>query len=483
MAKVERKQRFKRPKPAAQAELEPTPEQETLSPPLETQPPPPQTQPPPSRGKPERRPTDFWQLVKRIPAADWGTRVQMYLYCLEPICDLRKSGEKKYLVRMDAPIYDEQSIMIDYGSGKYRLVLANRKPAADQTDAVDSFEFEIYNPKYPPKIPRAVWLDDSRNKKWAALLPPEAPPPTPQQQAAADPLSHFETYMKIEERVANRYELNQPPPAATTPTVDPLTLGLSIAEKFLQMRADNPMIAIMTTQLDDARKRGDALMLQLIESSKAKPQENGISTVAATLKAIKEEFGPLLKDLMPAAAEAVGVAHRSRMGSWQEWTLGALPYVKDLLSPLITSMVANQTPNPGPPQLTAPATPNGAPAPGQPPRDLTQFMGAITPALMNWLKDGMTGAQFAEWVYDGYGPEWNGINWLAAKQTIGAANLIGLYQRSPYWAQIAPQEAQFRAFVDAFIAWQPAPETEDATDADVIDLTGNAEDQEAAQHA
>ena len=495
MAKVDRQTRRTRAKNDPQVDNRPEIQAETgLDQNSTLDPPPPQPQMAPTTeaprqwprrppGRPPNTPLNMprasgpsiWERIAAVPDADWGTRVYLYLYLLEPVCDLTRSRNKKYLNRYEGPITDEQTIMVEYGSGRYRLTLSNRKPT-DQEAPIADEEFEILNPKYPPKTPQTVWLDDPRNKKWAALLPP-ATPTTPVAQASADPMASFDTFLKIEERMATRYENAQPQPAApAAPGVDPLTVAVSIAEKFLQMRADNPMLAIMSTQLDEARKRSDDLMLRLMEANKPKPSENGMGSFREVLKALREEIMPAVKDLLPGAGEALATVQRSRMGGWQEFALGMAPHVRDIVGPMLTNLM-----------MPGPSAKNGAPQiagaqlnanPAAPPRDLTQFLGGITPALLRWLKDGMTGAEFAEWVYDGYGDDWNGVKWLVMRKTIGAVNLVNMYRQSPFWTQIQPMEAQFVAFIDSFMAWNPPPETPEpqgATD-DVIDLTADPED-------
>ena len=115
--------------------------------------------PPPPPVK--RKPT-FFQRVAAVPKADWGTRVFIYVYCLEPICNLKMGGESKYLVRLSEPIADEQALMVDYGSGKYRLQMVNRKPGAHDSDTTDGTEIGFHS-QVPAEISRSVWMNDPRN--------------------------------------------------------------------------------------------------------------------------------------------------------------------------------------------------------------------------------------------------------------------------------------------------------------------------------
>ena len=62
------------------AESQPTPEPADAE-----EPPPPVVDP--DRGR--RKTLTLFDRVRQIPKADWGTRAFIYVYCLEPICDLK----------------------------------------------------------------------------------------------------------------------------------------------------------------------------------------------------------------------------------------------------------------------------------------------------------------------------------------------------------------------------------------------------------
>src|ERR1035441_3317920 len=200
-------------------EMQPdTPDAETIDPIIEAQAAPPiEAEPEPARIEspaPEtragqKRSISFFDRVRKGTKADWGTRAFIYVYCLEPICDLRQGGEKKYLVRIQAPVEDENFLMADYGSGKYRLTLVHRKPAGDKADTMDTIDVEIYNPKYPPKIPRSVWMADRRNERWAALLPKEEPPVPP--TGLGTITDAFDTFTKIQDNIRAQTPTAPPP--------------------------------------------------------------------------------------------------------------------------------------------------------------------------------------------------------------------------------------------------------------------------------
>ena len=113
----------------------------------------------------------FFEGQKRIQSEDWGTRANVYLYRLEPITDRLKGGNSTvFVMKYDEPV-DQDKILVDHGSGKYRAILTFRKPGENTGDQVDSAIFEMLNPNFPPKVPPGEWVNDSRNKKWAWAAP------------------------------------------------------------------------------------------------------------------------------------------------------------------------------------------------------------------------------------------------------------------------------------------------------------------------
>ena len=132
---------------------------------------------------PEPKIPQFFERVASVPKEDWGTRAFMYVYADEPVCSKKTFGETRYLLKSSAPILDFEQLKQDYGSFKGWMSLNLRKTGKDATDEVDRLNFEIYDPKFPPKIPRSAWANDDRNKRWADLLPPKHRRPAPPQQA------------------------------------------------------------------------------------------------------------------------------------------------------------------------------------------------------------------------------------------------------------------------------------------------------------
>lgn len=476
------------PEPAGNVTVaEPDPQTETKA----AGPPPPPREPPKTAATAAPRPKSpaFFQKVAAIPAADWGKRAYVYVYCYEPICNLKISGETKYLVRLDQPIYDEQPLMIDYGSGKYHLKLVQRKPGTGDGEMVDSTEIEIYNPKYPPKIPRSAWLNDPRNERWAALLPKEEPPAAP--TGLGTVTEAFQTFTQI--RKDMREELN-PAAAPAGPPVDPMASTLQMVQTIMSMKADNPMVEIMKEQLrasneqaEKAREREASLQKELRDSMRAlvanpaQPQKNGVGQLKEILADVKE-FLPSIKELLPQVGETV----RAGRTTWLDIVREAAPTVIDASRQVIVALASRPVngayPPPQPPPAGLPA-PNGTQQPNpaqtasqQLSSDQRIMMLLQQPLPLNAFRNYFQGAckvpptngggDFAEWLFDGVGEEP-----LKDLRGMGRDRIMQLFKAHPAWPMLAAQEAQLTEFVDQVLAWQPAPEESEDDDEEGVDLT------------
>jgi hypothetical protein len=172
------------------------------------------------------------------------------------------------------------------------------------------------------------------------------------------------------------------------------------------------------------------------------------------------------------------VTGRSRMNGWQEFFQPVLPKLFDAVNPILGAIVQNQLMK----NATTAPQPNGtatiqqqpAALPTSQPQNntasLIAFLNAINPALQNhfkqWLEDGAeewSGAGFAAWLDDGYGQQWNGIDWHAEAKKLGPLFLVGMYKQSPYWPQIGPQnEQKFIEFIASFCDYDTNAEAEPA---------------------
>jgi hypothetical protein len=466
---------------------------ETQAEPPEAEEPPPPVTVDPERGK--RRALSLFDRVKQIPKADWGTRAFIYVYCLEPICDLKMGGEKKYLVKSKAPIYDEDSIMMDYGSGKYRLQLVYRKPAADKSDQMDACEIEIYNPKYPPKIPRSVWMNDPRNERWAALLQKEEPPQA--NTGLGTVTEAFNTFQNIRKNMAEELK-----PATPASSQDPLDMAQKILN--IQNGASNPMVQLFQTQLqmfekqaEEGRKRESELQKELREQLRAQATPAEKSDPIDTLVKAADKLQPLIDKFMNKGGEVAEKVVNGRRPKWWETMLeNATPGFVEILKPFGAALAAKMM---TPAQAQANGYANVGPQPAAPQPGVPQIAGPVQtspvqPKLIQFLSQplvmssfishftdfqkpdgGEAGFEFAYWIFKSGGEQP-----LIDARAMGSTQILTMFKGSPAWPSMQPHEAKLTQFLDQILSWkpemqQPLPPPDDDDDEDESeDLTGGS---------
>jgi len=434
----------------------------------------PAASPPPPRPKADGpRESNFFQRVASVSPAEWGTRVYLYLYQLEPVCDLKQSGGKAYLMRYQEPVRDEHQIMLEQGSGKYRLVLALNKISPQASNELARYDFEIYNPQYPPKVPQEVWIKDPRNRRWEALLPKPAPVPRP---GAVTGVSDFVEVLRATNEIRRDIRDEMQPPAAApaaplaaAPAADPFVSAMGLAKEILQMRtSENPMVDILRDELKAMREelrdeRAENRRLQTAAPAVA-PQKSFIEQAlefagaAEKLKPLAAAFG------FTPAANGTGEVVRSGKTTLIDLAREVLPEIvnsdlaKGIGYKLMSSATSPAAPAPVPIQV------NGAPQPNQQQIDeFAQFMQTVvTPAVLTAIEAGDSGAEFAEWMERGFGTER-----LQQLQNFSHPMLPGLkgehaiisgFQHTKAWEYLSKREEQFRIFVREFCQWNPDQE-------------------------
>lgn len=462
--------------------VEETPEGQSAAPPF--MPPSPHPAPPQQFEEPERKRKtikNFFERMRTIPAADWGTRAFIYVYCLEPICDLKMGGETKYLVKLKQPLFDEDPIMIDYGSGKYRLQFVYRKPDADKADQVDTLEIEIVNPKYPPKISQSVWKEDPRNAKWRALLPLEDKPGKANQ--GADLLETVKTLGQI--RKDMREELTPPPPPAQASDVDRFTSMITAFKAIMPQPSsatDNQMlttiVTLMQSQVQASQQEAKQLRDQVFEL--IQKRENAPAAPAITLETILDKaetvFPRLQKIIGLGGDKLTEVVHGRPRQWWQELLLDIAPPIIQEAAPVLGTVLSRmaQQPNgaiqqngyaPAPP-TNSPQIAAGTSPPAQPSQEnagtrITAFLQqpAISRPLEKYVRgfiagtEGSAGKDFAYWLYDGYD-----MAPLQDARALGLEGLLNIFRSSQSWPLMQPYEAKLREFISDVLAWTETEE-------------------------
>jgi hypothetical protein len=463
----------------------------------------------PEKSDAATRSLDLVAQMRRIAPEDWGTRATVYLYRKEPITDRLTSGNFVFIMKYEEPI-DVDKILIDHGSGKYKAILTFRKPEEDKGDKVASAVFEILNVNFPPKIPPGEWVDDPRNKKWAwakpLILQPQA------QQAAANGAGD----------ILNAVRLGNEMAGAATPDTQGQPSMLEIIKTVKEMMpapapaTDNKMldtvVALLTAQMTRDQNEAAELRKEIREmhNKPAPAASSGLGSLKGILAEAKE-LGLLpeggLKDLWKTAQGTLQAVTRSRMSGTEEFLQPILVSVAEAAKPLVPMLVSRML-MPKPPQpaqvpqqpqpnaLPSPAAPpqpgqqpapvaaqpaNGAPAPPTteaPAADFDQafaFIKAFADPFVRWFKEGKgTGGDFAEWIFDAYGADWQGLKWLHMKSGVGVDTIVQIFRGSPFWPEIAAAELKFTEYVEQFVKW--APEAAQA----VVDLDSEEQDETEA---
>jgi hypothetical protein len=434
--------------------------------------------PPPKKNKGGRPPKtqdriprvlSFFDKVAEIPKDDWGPRARIKIYRTEPSIDRVSLGKKRYVRDSLQPI-DEDAIKRATwgGSGSYRLYLTYKAPNEREGKELDSVEVDILDTEYPPRLEPGEWLDLPENAKWKwakGLLEP--PPPVPQ-----TPMSSIVEVMNATNEIRKTAieEMRQAAPAAAAE--NPMVTAMGLAKELLTIRADNPMVTMMSEQLTAMRAelaaqraRSDMLTDKLSEKAKQedKPADplQTIKSIFDTFKSVREQAA----DVMPSSGG------RSRLGPWMEFFQPVLPGIVDMLKPVAVAIAQQGSqPNPAPrPQIQQ--TPSAHP----PQEDFAVFLDLITPRMFHFLRDYEDPApEFASWFHDGWGP--------TAQRAVDTINGMGgvpavmnFYRASKHWPQISGIEPQFTQFLADVIAWkpegeEPPPVQTDATKQPVIDL-------------
>lgn len=454
----------------------------------------------PPRGTPQPPDPKFFDQVAAVAREDWGTRAFMYVYADEPVCNPKTFGTTRYMLKSSKPILDLEMLKQDYGSFKGWMSLNKRKTGKDQTDEVDRFDFEIYDPKFPPKIPKSAWANDPRNKRWLDLLPPEKPPAS---EAVGTMFEAMKMYKEI------RTEVQQESPAATeTPTrtsevletmkaakelfapaahpgEGPAADPFDTAAKIMQMRANDPMIAMLMQRMEAMDKAAEAARQREYELQKElrQMQTNPGSAPKGLLEQLSEmtSVKDKLKEFLGLNGDSV--ASPSRKTSPWDFAREVIPQVinSEFFAGIGQKIAATA--------ITTPQT-NPAMSPQQTPANSAADNGEA--AFQRWIRDvvnkqviryflhmGLDGDDLADVLY-ATEPEWTlRLQQFEIPQLPGMkgkeAILAGYRATQSVWPQIqqSGRAVEFETFVQQFCEW--TPDTKEPPDDGVIDLGSESE--------
>jgi hypothetical protein len=455
----------------------------------------------------------FFQNVDRIEPADWGPRATITVYRSEPVIDKLRSTENKYVTKYGEAI-DLEKLKQDYGSGRYKLYLNFKKPAAKSSIQIDVLDVDILDMKYPPELALGDWVDDPKNKRWAwakgILEKREAEKRKAEEEAAKRPEvggmsagQVLELVDDIEERVSKRYEQKAPVVEQKSAAADLTALvaaakGIADLQKPAAAPVENPQLAQMQKQIEYQQKRADDLMAKLLDTLAAKSTApSGFDTFKGVVKEIAD-FLPQVKSLLPNPSD---VESASRMTGSQEFWQGIINTGIEKVSPLLTlfgnfmmtramQQAAAQPRTPPPPGSVQvptalpqaqqfPATPPGAP-PQAPSVDaqqpLTPIVEQVPPMPSAEQMTGMfqvIGQSVAAALLEGkdgsvYAENFEGLFGETAYDQLAALpkeRLLQIFQSMPMWTQLGILQQKVPQFIDEFIDYGK-PEAPGAPSAD-----------------
>jgi hypothetical protein len=435
----------------------------------------------------DRRQIEFYEQVNSISDEDWGSRAELYLYRLEPFTDRRKSGDFIYIMKYKHPV-DEDRVMVDFGSGRYRLMLTMRKLASDERGAeVARFEFEINNQKFPPQIAEGEWVNDPRNIKWAWARPTATPNGQTQPQPQSAVLETLQVLTHIEDRAAERAQASQPPQQSISDQLGQVKQILDIT----QGGGQTVLMEMFRDELRASRARQEKLEDEL----RARNNPPAITAVDpfAQLKQMADGV-KRLKDLgLFGGSESKengsgGNVSRSRMGAWMEFFQPVLPEVAGIVKafavPLAGVMAQKMMQRPQPtgqpqpppqqpnvtPQSVALQQPTGShattaiesrpsiPAEAQP---ILEIIEQVTPKMIEYVISEKSGGEFAELIAD-----WYTVERVQQIQVAPPDQMMEFYKHTPFWNQLKDRERQFLKFLTEFAAWKPESEEDEDTPSD-----------------
>jgi len=438
----------------------------------------------------------FFNRVSAIEKDDWGQRAFIKVYRLEPSIDRTRLGEPKHIAKYSEPI-DEDRIKSDHGSGRYRLYLNFKAPTEKTERELDSMEIDILDMNFPPKLARGEWLDIPYNKKWEwcrAMLPKtDAEQIQQKTSATGDLVEALDVLDRVQSRAEDRMRPQQPQPNQTLDIIRGVKELMPPPPAPAPPATENKMldtvVALLTKQIDrDATEAAE--LRKEIREMREKPNQEKKGPFGSLKDIVTEVKGilPDLKEMFPGFAAKAGElatsVARSRMSGDQEFWQPTIGKLVDGVMPIIqmttAKFMSGRPPQPQPgtgqpgPQPRIPgaapdqpptvAAPNGSaaapPAAGPP---ALSFLHRIAPALMNHLRDDMSGGDFAEWMFSGFGPEIDNLSWVSIKNAIGADAIVEMFRDSPYWQELQLIEAKFIKFVQEFCAWQPGAEEQTLT--------------------
>ena len=433
------------------------------------------------------------QQIQAMPPDQWrGKRV--YLYRVFPIID--KKGDDHFVAKLSES-FDEDYLLRNWGSGRYHLRLNDAQGHTLATQNV-----AIHNPAYPPKVdPLEVVESDPRNKVYFEVWGPKAA-----KADATNPGDNGALISKLVDKITDQ---------KTSPTTQPpngfgeaaatLLVGMARGRDELAERLANHTsapadpIAAMDHMADlikkiqpDSGKQADPLtaLREAVELIRALQPAAAPADPMAQLKGMLEMFKQA-KEIVggPENDAFVNSNGRSRLGSWQEFTVAIAPHLSQILDPfsaLFAHVLGQKMLNGAQPEalgLTPPSPLNPTQPPGQQANEphtegpvmMMPFLQMIAMPMMGYVRlmappqsidPAELGNDFASWVNEGFGMHAQLYDpAIVVARAMGPIGIIAAFRSTPLWTDKGPAgmlpslaelEPKLPEFFTAFLNWTPA---------------------------
>lgn len=430
---------------------------------------------------------DFWDWLSGFTSNDWN-HLMGYLWRVSPLIDRKFAGKAMSIQKYGAR-FDLERIMLDHGSGGYRMDFTYTNPATKKQTRIAQHYFQIMNMAYPPKVPFGDWINDPENEtwKWAEKDLKRA------QNGGLDPVpgvdqNIVESIFRGVERIRGEQgdnasvtgqliEMMKDNADQLRQATDPLQQYslLSKLMKDLAPPADQNKEIFQFMRDELAATRQELKEFRLAQMA---PQKDTITQLLDNLPKIKE------------AAETLGFkVNRGSAAGGTDWADVALKFGQQLFAvvPQFISYVqwnearkeAQAHGKPAPPPPVQQTAPPGIPPPGQPsaatgqPDDSDNFteeekqammaafakygqlLNDVGPILQDNFTAGLTGYDFRDWFLDRKGVQM----WRDLRNDIPVKTLVNLSQLSPVMKEKLRPVERLEKFLEQFYT-EPGQEPE-----------------------
>ena len=399
---------------------------------------------------------DIWLDLANYKPADWD-RTIAYLYRVAPTID-RRSGGRPINIRKYAGPFDKDRIMLDEGSGVYRIDILRIDQETGQYRRLTKEYFDILNMDYPPRVPPGDWLEDPANEvwKWAG----------PKLEAAKQAANGGGMYPpgfdidKMTDKIMDRAERMATANNANKGPSD--TLLEKILDKVMTPAPppDNSSLNFIIQELRADRKE----LREELRELRNKPAPQPAKGILEQL----EEGMPIIDKIVAKFS-----TRTSKSDIWQNITEKAVDQIPDLIQ-LGHDLLKKPAPQPQqqrqqsqglPPAQAQPPTPTAEMTPDQQTQQRLQWilqkhqehLFSIAPTIIEYFKVG-DGFGLRDW----YLPLHGLLNWADLRRDITPELLTNILSAHAFLkTELAPPE-RLTTFFEEFFTDQDADESEDA---------------------